>query len=73
MFNKVFESVRAHLRARVEEETLMDLSDAALDDIGLTRGALSALRTGAELAYAEERTIAPLFAALAFPVTLQAA
>lgn len=73
MFSKVFESVRTHLRARADEEALMNLSDAALDDIGLTRAAVSELRAGFEPARPEATAIAPLFAALAFPVTLQTA
>ena len=59
MFSKVFESVRAHLRARADQEALMNLSDAALDDIGLTRGALSELRTGPETARLIRRSGSP--------------
>ncbi|HEV2545141.1 MAG TPA: DUF1127 domain-containing protein [Methylobacterium sp.] len=73
MFSKVSESVRAHLRARANEEALMNLSDAALDDIGLTRGAVSELRIGSEPARPEAVSVAPLFAALAFPSALQGA
>lgn len=71
MFSKVFESVRAHRRAWAEEEMLRDLSDEALADIGLIRDGLSELRTGSKPAPRQGRTVAPLFAALAFPVTLQ--
>jgi uncharacterized protein YjiS (DUF1127 family) len=73
MFSKVFESVRAHLRARADQEALMNLSNAALDDIGLTRGALSELRTGPETARPGAVSVAPLFATLAFPTALQSA
>ncbi|MGN7126104.1 DUF1127 domain-containing protein [Methylorubrum populi] len=73
MFSKVFESVRAHLRAKADEEALMSLSDAALDDIGLTRGAVSELRTGSDPVRPEAVRVAPLFAALAFPTALQGA
>ncbi|CAO4180420.1 DUF1127 domain-containing protein [Methylorubrum aminovorans] len=73
MFSKVSESVRAYLRARANEEALMNLSDAALDDIGLTRGAVSELRTGSAPARPEAVSVAPLFAALAFPGALQTA
>ncbi|CAO4144909.1 DUF1127 domain-containing protein [Methylorubrum aminovorans] len=73
MFSKVSESVRAYLRARANEEALMNLSDAALDDIGLTRGAVSELRTGSTPARPEAVSVAPLFATLAFPSALQTA
>jgi len=73
MFSKFLESVRTHFRARADEEALMNLSDAALDDIGLTRGAVSELRTGSEPARPEVMAITPLFAALAFPTALQGA
>ncbi|MEH3118240.1 MAG: DUF1127 domain-containing protein [Methylorubrum populi] len=72
MFGKVFESVRVHLRARADEEALMSLSDEALADIGLTRAALSGLRTRSEPARAEKAGEPP-FMAFAFPAALQRA
>ncbi|KQQ14362.1 hypothetical protein ASF53_10610 [Methylobacterium sp. Leaf123] len=71
MFSKVFESVRARYRAWAEEEMLRELSDEALADIGLTRDGLSELRTDAKPVPGKGRTVAPFFATLAFPITLQ--
>ncbi len=73
MFSKFFEGARAHLRARAEEETLTNLSDAALADIGLTRAALSGLRTRSEPAHVEVKASEPLFMASTFPMVLQRA
>lgn len=73
MFGKVFESVRAQLRARANEEALMDLSDSALADIGLSRAALPGLRSRIEPAPVEAKASEPLFMAFAFPMALQRA
>ena len=73
MFGKIFESVRARLRARADEEILANLSDAALADIGLTRAALPGLRSRIEPAPVEAKASEPLFMVFAFPMALQRA
>ncbi|SOR28397.1 protein of unknown function [Methylorubrum extorquens] len=73
MFGKVFESVRARLRARADEEALMDLSDAALADIGLNRAALPGLRSRIEPAQVEAKAGETLFLSFAFPMAIQRA
>ncbi|WP_244573343.1 DUF1127 domain-containing protein [Methylorubrum populi] len=73
MFGKVFESVRARLRARAEEEVLANLSDAALADIGLTRAALPGRRSRLEPAPLDAKAGEPLFMTFALPMALQRA
>ena len=60
MFAKVFESVRATRRARAATEALAGLSDAALDDIGLTRAGAAVRPVPAERA-AADRPLAQVF------------
>ncbi|AMB46950.1 hypothetical protein Y590_18580 [Methylobacterium sp. AMS5] len=73
MFGNIFESVRAQLRARANEEDLMDLSDAALADIGLSRAALPGPRFRIEPAPVEAKASETLFMSFAFPMAIQRA
>ena len=67
MFGKFLESIRARLRAREDEEALANLSDAALADIGLTRGDLVDLQIATAPARTEQAAAEPFLAGLAFP------
>lgn len=45
MFSKVFENLRAQFNVNSQDESLISLSDRALQDIGLTRGEVIALQS----------------------------
>ncbi|GJE76922.1 DUF1127 domain-containing protein [Methylorubrum suomiense] len=73
MFIKITESVLSYLRTKEMEVALADLSDAALDDIGLTRVDLGRLTVTEEIVLPEiARSSAPLFE-MPFRPLLQAA
>lgn len=73
MFIKMMESALSYLRAKETEFALADLSDAALDDIGLSRADLGRLPVRAEIILPEiARPAAPVFE-MPFRPLLQAA
>ncbi|MFY9291329.1 MAG: DUF1127 domain-containing protein [Methylorubrum rhodinum] len=72
MFIKLTEGVLSYLRARETEAALADLSDAALDDIGLTRAEIGRRPVQPEAAFPAISLTGSLFA-LPFAPVAQAA
>lgn len=73
MFIKLTEGVLAYLRAKEIEVALADLSDAALDDIGLTRSDLGRVSVQPQAARPEAARVTGLPFALTFAPMAQAA
>ncbi len=74
MLKKMIVDIRSYFQAHDLQNTLTDLSDAALDDIGLTRTDISGLSARFEPVPREAASDRdPLFASLAFPLGVQSA